>query len=388
MIPRILQEKAVHSLVHFPVVAIVGARQVGKTTLAKNIRDKFYPDAIYLDLERPSDIDKLREAELYLEHYKDRLVIIDEIQRLPELFPLLRALSDSYHRNGCFLILGSASPKLKRQASESLAGRVIYHELFPLLAAEIGYGRDELEKLWLRGGYPLSYLRETDELSYQWRDALISTYLERDIPQLGVSIPAMQLRRFWQIIAHVHGQLWNASKIANSLGVTAPTARRYLDVLHDIFIVRHLRPFHANLKKRMVKSPKVYLRDSGLLHCLAGIHNMDELLGHPVAGASYEGWIVEQILAMTPALYYESFFYRTAGGAEIDLVLATGSKAIICVEIKRTLKPSVTKQFRQAFSDIQARRGFIVYPGKEYYPLDKYVYALPVTELWKLFEKD
>jgi len=388
MIQRKLKQTVLNSLQHYPVVAIVGARQVGKTTLSQMIKREFYQNAVYLDLERPSDFDKLADAELYLEHYSDKLVIIDEIQRLPSLFPLLRTLTDSYKRNACFLILGSASPNLKRQSSESLAGRVIYHELSPLLLAETEYDSNSIETLWLRGGYPLSYLSKTDRLSFEWRDALITTYLERDIPQLGIKIPAIQLRRFWQILAHFHGQLWNASKIAGSLGATAPTARHYLDLLKDTFIVRQLLPYYLNIKKRLVKSPKICLRDSGLLHSLLGIHNIDELLGHPSAGSSWEGWVIEQILGIMPKLYYDSYFYRTSGGAEMDLVIVRGNTPPLCIEIKRTLSPSISKSFRQAFSDLQSGKGFVVYPGKEYYPLLKNVFALPATSISKIFEDE
>ena len=269
MITRKLQKFIQQSINEFPITGILGSRQVGKTTLAKEIREAVGKQTIYIDLELPSDRDKLRDPELYLRQFPEYVVIIDEIQRMPELFPLMRALVDQKKRKGRFLILGSASPDLIKRASESLAGRIIYHELAPLNLQETG---DEcLTKLWLRGGYPESFLSDDDERSFAWREAYIRTYLEMDIPQLGLQIPSLQLRRFWSMIAHSHGQLWNASKLAGSLGLSAPTARRYLDILSDTFIARQIQPYYANVKKRLVKSPKVYIRDSGLLHTLLRI---------------------------------------------------------------------------------------------------------------------
>jgi len=386
MIDRFIEDKILRSLHNFPVVALVGARQVGKTTLALTIKDEYYPDALYLDLEKPSDIDRLENAELYLKHYKDHLVIIDEIQRLPELFPLLRSLADTYRRNTCFLLLGSASPDLVRQSSESLAGRVIYHELPPLLLNETGFERSNRNKLWSRGGYPRSFLAGSDRLSFEWREALIKTCLERDIPQLGSRVPAVRLRRFWKMISHCHGQLWNGSRIAASLGISPPVARHYLDILEDIYIIRQLPPYFPNIKKRLVKSPKIYIRDSGLLHSLLSIRNQDELLAHPAAGASWEGWMIEQIIGMIPGGLHDCYFYRTGGGAEMDLVLVRGDRPEISVEIKRSLRPSLSKSFRHAFADLRTERGFVVYPGEDYYPLDEKVFALPARQLSDIFK--
>jgi uncharacterized protein len=380
MIQRKLLNNIKVSLQNYPVVSIIGARQTGKTTIAKLLIKESYPDALYLDLELPSDFAKLNEAELYLKNYQNKLVVIDEAQRMPELFPLMRSLVDIYQRKACFLILGSSSPVLKRQASESLAGRIIYHELSPLSCDEI----DSIDRLWLRGGFPLSYLAESEKLSYEWRQNLITTYLERDIPELGIRIPSIQLRRFWQMIAHSQGQAWNASKIASSLAVTAPTVKHYLDILSDTFIVRQLLPYFPNIKKRLIKSPKVYIRDSGILHALLGMDNMDILLGHPSAGASWEGFIIEQILGFAPD-GYSIYFYRTSAGAELDLVIIS-AKAPIAIEIKRTLSPSISRGFRQASVDIQSDRGFIVYPGNEFYPLSEKVFALPINMLRKVFE--
>ena len=382
MILRKLLTKLQQSIAEFPVTALLGPRQVGKTTLAKQVVADMPPDeVVYLDLELPSDLAKLAEPELYFRAHQNRLVVIDEVQRMPGLFPLLRAVVDMDRRPGRFLLLGSASPELSRFGSESLAGRIIYHELAPFSLDETG--NDELSRLWTRGGYPPAFLAANDEESLRWREAFIATYLERDIPQLGIRVPAAMLRRFWTMVAHHHGNLWNASAIANALGVSSPAASRYLDILCDTFIVRQLRPFSANLKKRLIKSPKVYIRDSGLLHALLGISTMEQLLGHPVAGASWEGMVLEQILAVAPP-GVEPYFYRTAAGAEVDLLLVPRSGTPLPVEIKHSLSPKISKGFRSVMDDLACDRGFIVYPGNEAYPLSETVTALPVTMLNEL----
>ena len=380
MIKRNLKVILENSLKKFPVVGLVGARQVGKTTVARALEAERPGETLYLDLERPSDLARLEEAELYLEGHAKELVILDEIQRRPDLFSLLRALVDSERRNGRFLILGSASPDLMRSASESLAGRIIYHELSPFCLSEVGNDTETRNCLWRRGGYPTSFLANSEEDSLQWRLAFIQTHLERDIPSLGFHIQSMALRRFWSMLAYCHGQLWNASKIAGSLGVTGPTVKYYLDVLESTFMIRRLPPLFANVKKRLVKRPKVYLRDSGLLHALLRINSEEELLGHPSAGVSWEGWIIEQISALLPSSW-DLFFYRTSAGAEIDLVIEGPTKTRIAVEIKRTLQPRLTKGFRSAFSDLAIEQGYFVYSGKERYPLAENVHALPVAGL-------
>ncbi|MCD4727838.1 MAG: ATP-binding protein, partial [Pirellulales bacterium] len=316
MILRILSGQVLDSLKKFPVVGLIGPRQAGKTTLAKGIAAKRPDKVAYLDLELPSDRDKLEEAELYLRRHPAELIVLDEIQRVPELFPLLRAVVDEKARPGQFLILGSASPSLLRQSSESLAGRIIYHELEPLVLKELPDGEAVAESLWLRGGFPRSYLAATDRDSFQWRGAFIRACLERDLPQFGARLPVTTLHRLWMMIAHCHGQLWNASKIASSLGIVAGTVKNYLDLLTDLFLLRQLPPLFANVKKRLVKSPKVYVRDSGLLHTLLGIQNREDIYGHPKAGASWEGWALEQILAIVPR-DWDRAFYRTSAGAEI-----------------------------------------------------------------------
>jgi len=380
MLRRLLEPSLLASLKRFPVVGLVGARQCGKTTLARAVARKV-GRAVYVDLERPSDAARLTDPELFLEPLADRLVIIDEIQRQPELFPVLRSLVDARRRSGRFLVLGSASPALARQASESLAGRIVYHELTPFTLTEVAtLRRRDTLTLWNRGGFPGSLLAASNPRSFAWREAYIATHLQRDLPELGVRIPATALRRFWEMLAHLHGQIWNASKIAASLGVTAPTAKRYLDTLQDTFMVRVLAPFAANVKKRLVKSPKVYLRDSGLLHALLRIGTIDDLLGHPIAGASWEGWVTEQALAADGGRS-AAYFYRTAARAEIDLVLERSHGRRFAFEIKLASAPTLSRGFWSGIADLKASAAYVVYSGKERYPLGKGVEALPVSML-------
>ena len=381
MIERSLLSQILVSLSTYPVVAILGSRQVGKTTLAKAVKDTAMSGTVYLDLELPSDWNKLSDPELYLRQYDKTLVIIDEIQRMPALFPLLRALVDQNRIAGRFMILGSASPDLIRSASESLAGRIIYHELRPFSIGESG--TDQVSGLWLRGGYPGSYLAADDDESFVWRESYIRTYLEMDIPQLGIRIPSSQLRRFWTMLAHSHGQLWNANKIAGSLGVSAPTARHYLDILEDTFVVRQVQPYYANLKKRLIKSPRVYVQDSGLLHTLLRIRTFDDLQAHPSLGSSWEGFVTAQIVSLL-AGKSEVFFYRTSAGAEIDLLFFDNKNVPVAIEVKYSLSPRPGRGFWNAFEDLSCKKGFVVYPGDEMYPLGKNVFTLPIKELEKI----
>ncbi len=379
MIRRSLQPHLERAVSRFPVVGLVETRQVGKTTLAKTLLGSLERPTVYLDLELPSDANKLSDPELYLGRLADSLVIIDEIQRAPGLFPVLRALVDQHRVPGRFLLLGSASPELLRQSSETLAGRVVYCELSPLGLAEV----QPVDRLWLRGGYPDSFLAPDEAASLEWREAFVATYLERDIPQLGIRVPAAQLRRFWTMLAHSHGQLWNASRIAGSLGLSAPTVRHYLDILEGTFVARQLQPYHANVGKRLTRSPKVFLRDSGVLHALLGLGTLDDLLGHPAAGSSWEGFVVEQILN-TSLKGRKPFFYRTAAGAEIDLVLVPGRGTPVAVEVKHAAAPSLGKGFWNAFRDLGCAQGFVVYPGDEAYPLGEGVTALPAGRLGEI----
>jgi len=377
MIYRILQSGIEKSLKIFPAVGIIGSRQVGKTTLAKKIKGKI-KKSIYLDLEYPPDLYKLEEATLYLERRENDLVIIDEIQRKPELFPLLRALIDKDRRGGRFLILGSSSPDLIKKSSESLAGRIIYHELSPLNFQEIKKYDNAVESVWLKGGYPNSFLMN-DEDSFNWRFSFISTYLERDIPQFGIKISPSQLRKFWTMLAHNHGQIWNASQIAGSLGVSYHTVNYYLNVLSDLFLVRVLPSYKSNLKKRIVKSPKVYLRDTGILHALLNIRNLEELSAHPVLGHSWEGFVIEQVSQLMPRIF-ESFYYRTSIGNEIDLVIVNANKPIAAIEVKYSLTPQISKGFLSSLSDLKLSSGIILYPGKEEYEIKEKIFAIPVEK--------
>ncbi len=381
MIKRYIQKTIEHSIRTYPVVGIIGPRQVGKTTFVKMLKARVGKKTVYLDLELPSDLNKLSDPQLYLEQFTDSLVIIDEIQRMPSLFALLRALVDRKKSAGRFLILGSASPELIKHASDTLAGRIIYHELTPFILPETGF--PHFKQLWVRGGYPLSYLSQNEDDSFSWRESFVRTYLEMDIPQLGIHIPAMQLRMFWTMLAYSHGQLWNANKISNSIGLSAPTVRRYLDILEDTFIIRQLQPYHLNIKKRLIKSPKVYIRDSGLLHALLHLRYFEDINSNPSLGSSWEGFVIEQIIATLPD-GWGVYFYRTNAGAEIDLLLVNRKNEPIAVEIKYSSSPKVSKGFWNAFEDLSCKQGFIIYPGKESYPVARNVRCLPVSMINKI----
>ena len=383
LIERAIKKTLIESLYKYPVVGLIGCRQVGKTTLAKTLQEKLRKKIIYLDLELPSDLAKLQEPELYLSRFTDHLVIIDEMQYMPSLFPLIRALVDKDRAKGRFLILGSASPDLIKHASESLAGRIIYYELTPFVIDEVGF--ENINTLWLRGGFPISYLAENNNESLIWRETFIRTYLERDIPQLGIHVPAANLRRFWTMLAHSHGQLWNASQIARGLGLSSPTVKNYLDILEETFIVRQIQPYHFNIKKRLIKSPKVYIRDSGLLHALLRIKTFDDLQAHPVIGSSWEGFVIEQINGILPK-NTPIYFYRTGAGAEIDLLVFDSKNRPIAIEIKYSLSPKIEKGFWIACEDSSCKKGFVVYPGKETYPISKNVFMLPVKEIGRILD--
>ena len=381
MILRRLYPKIEHALGQFPAVALLGPRQAGKTTLARMVAAR-RDGSLYLDLERPSDLAKLADTELFLSRHADHLVVLDEIQRRPELFTILRALIDDDRRPGRFLLLGSASPKLLQQASESLAGRISFNELAPFDLSEVQPIAAELHKFWLRGGYPLSWLAETEAASLAWRESFIVTHMERDIPAFGIRVPGTTLRRFWQMLAHLHGQMWNASRLASSFGVSAPTVQHYLEILEATYMVRRLPPLQANLQKRLVKSPKIYLRDSGLLHALLGLRSLDDLAGHPVVGASWEGWMLEQIAQLLPSPWVLSF-YRTAAGAEIDIIAERGNRKI-GFEIKFSSAPTVSKGFWSALSDLELERAYVIAPVAAGYPLVNNVDVVPALGLHAL----
>lgn len=355
-----------------PVVALIGPRQSGKTTLARTIVP---PDSLrYFDLEEPTSLARLAEPMTALAPLRG-VIVIDEVQRRPDLFPVLRVLADRAPMPARFLILGSASPELLRQSSESLAGRM---ETIPLQGFSlVEVGPRELNRHWLRGGFPRSFLARTKEDSLRWRHAFIQTFLERDLPQLGVSIPAQALRRFWAMVAHCHGNIWNAAEPARSLGISEPTVRRYLDLLTGVFLVRQLLPWHENLGKRQVKAPKVYVRDSGLLHALLGVRMDTELLHHPKCGASWEGYAVEETLNRVQP--DDAYFWATHQGAELDLLLFKNSRRF-GVEIKRTDAPTLTPSMRIALDDLQLEHLIVLYPGERRYSLSSRVTAVPLAE--------
>lgn len=386
MLQRRILDRLTASLRTRPVVALLGPRQVGKTTLARRVADELTKSAVYLDLERPSDRAKLADPELFLGRQGNRLTILDEVQRLPELFPLLRSLVDERLRNGekagHFLVLGSASRDLLRQTSESLAGRISYLELAPFTLDEVARRRRrvDVDRLWYRGGFPVSYLAHDDAASDAWREQFVATFLTRDLPQLGLRLSSELLARFWTMLAHGQGDQLNAARLAASLGVSGNTVRHYLDLLTELFMVRQLRPWSGNSTKRLVKAPRIYVRDSGIVHNLARIPDVDTLLGHPLCGASWEGFVIENILTRLPDGWQASY-YRTSAQAEIDLVLEGPRRRVIAVEIKRTLSPVLSKGFRLGFVDVAATEGFVVMPAGSRFPLAEQVEALPLSDL-------
>lgn len=379
MIERKLCKQIDVALEESPAVAILGPRQVGKTTLARSIGEG--QDSIYLDLESERDLAKLADPEAYLRSHSDKLVIIDEIQRSPGLFQCLRGLIDDARRqgrkSGLYLLLGSASMELMRQSGESLAGRIRYLELPTLLAGEVT--PHQQDSLWVRGGFPDSLLATSDGASLRWRQDFIRTYLERDIPQLGPRIPAEALRRLWTMLAHQQGSLLNAASLARALAIDGKTVASYIDLLVDLLLVRRLEPWHANVKKRLVKSPKIYVRDSGLTHALLGIGDREALLGHPVAGDSWEGHAIESIAAASPP-GTKSYFYRTAAGAELDLILDIPNEPNLwAVEIKRSSAPRLTKGFHNSRDDVQPGRSIVIYGGEEAYPMGDGIEVMPLV---------
>ncbi|MBC8452796.1 MAG: ATP-binding protein [Spirochaetes bacterium] len=373
-----IQEKIIKKhLTAFPAVALLGARQVGKSTLAKKIIGEI-GNYIYLDLEDPRDFAKLQEPLAFLEANKEALICIDEVQRHPDIFQVFRVYLDGNNRAGQLLLLGSASRDLIRQSSETLAGRISFIEINPFIASEV----EDLQRLWLQGGYPVSYVLDS-ELSFDWRTNYIRTFLERDIPQLGITIPAETLRRFWTMLAHANGTILNQSTLASSMGVSVPTIRNYLDILEGAFVIRRLKPFFANTKKRLVKSPKIYIQDTGLIHCLLGIENYNDLLGHPGLGNSYEAFVIATLLEVMPR--YSASFYRSSSGAEVDLVLEKGDRRI-AIEIKSSAAPKLTQGFYEALHVINPEKAYVAAPVGNSYPLKDDVWVHNLSSLVKVLQ--
>jgi uncharacterized protein len=378
MIPRtkeidILRE----SLSLYPAVGIIGARQVGKTTLAGMLAELWNGLTHHFDLEDTEDLARLSDPMLALKAL-DGLIILDEVQRLPEIYPILRVLIDRKQNSRRFLILGSASPALLQQSSESLAGRIKYHRLN-------GLGLDEIlpeqsQQLWTRGGFPSSFLAGTDKASLEWRKAFISTFLERDLPQLGITVSAARMRRFWNMLAHYHGQVWNASEFARSFGVADTTVRQYLDRLTDSLVVRQIQPWHENISKRQVKSPKVYICDSGLVHALLNLCSSGDIEGHPKSGATWEGFIIEQLIRLLNADESECFHWATHAGAELDFLHVRGLTKT-GFEIKRTVAPKVTKSMRIALEDLGLDRLYVIHAGDHSYPMAEKIEAVSCSEM-------
>jgi len=391
MIKRRLTSILIQRLSEVPAVVLLGPRQVGKTTLALEISRQ--QESIYLDLEAEGDLARLSEPELYLADRLDQLVILDEIHRVPRLFQTLRGLIDKArhggHGSGLYLLLGSASLDMLKQSGETLAGRVSYLELSPFDILEVAGSPDDAatRKLWVRGGFPEAFLAKDEAQSLRWRQDFIRTYLERDIPQFGRRTPAETLRRFWVMLAHHQSGLLNAAQLGRSLGVDTKTISSYTDLLADLLLVHRLPPWRANVGKRLVKSPKIYVRDSGIVHALLAIADEDALLSHPVVGASWEGFVIETLLTVAPD-GVEGYFYRTGGGAEIDLLLHFPDGRVWAIEIKRSLTPRVERGFHEACADINPTRRFVVYPGAEAYPLSSDIQAIPLWNLAKMLEEE
>jgi predicted AAA+ superfamily ATPase len=393
MIKRRLRKKLLRGLKTTPVVAILGPRQVGKTTLAFQIDEQISKETVYLDLESDADFNKLTDAEAFLERFDDTLLIIDEVQRKPDLFRLMRGIIDGRKRrgetSGQFLLLGSASRDLLQNSAETLAGRIRYLELTPFMCNELRENYKlsfEVEELWLRGGFPDSYLAESNEESWQWRSNFISTYMERDLPLMGVGIPPTQLKRFWKMLSHYNGNQVNLSELGRSLELTHPTIKRHLDTLTDFYMVRQLQPWSGNIKKRLVKKPKIYFRDSGILHSLMNTYSMDALLSHPGVGASWEGFVIENILALLDDRWSFSY-YRTATQVEIDLVLETPDNEIWAIEIKRKSAPKPGRGFYEACNDIKATHKWLINANDERYPLPHDVEVIGLLEFISLLEE-
>ena len=383
MIKRYLENNIIQSLKRSSSVALLGPRQVGKTTLATQISESF--PSVYLDLEKNLDLIKVQDIHNFYKNNKGKLIILDEVQRLPEIFSEIRGIIDLERRKGnnagIFLFLGSASMDLLKQSSESLAGRISYFELFTINLFELGRNKyDKTNKLWLYGGFPNSFLSENDAESLEWRTNFIKTYLDRDIPQFGPRIPAETLERFWIMLAHNQGSTFNASQMARNIEVSSVTVRNYLDLMVDLLLIRKLKPYTFNIGKRLVKAPKVYVRDSGITHALLNIKSYNELLSHPVIGGSWEGFVIENIMSITKS-NIKAYYYRTAEGAEIDLILEFSITNLWAIEIKRNSTPKITKGFYIACDDIKATRKYVVYSGNDTFTIKNNITVISLFDL-------
>jgi len=370
-------KKLISLLKRYRVVGIIGARQVGKTTLARSLLKHLHTASTYYDLENPEDLARLADPMFTLKGLKG-IVVIDEIQRFPELFPILRVLVDRPKASTRFLILGSASPELLRQGSESLAGRIVYHELGGFSLDEVGMKNHQ--RLWLRGGFPRSYLASSDAVSEEWRRGFIRTFLERDLPQMGITIRSTTMHRFWSMLSHYHGQIWNASEFGRSFGVADTTVRNYLDLLSSALVVRQILPWYENISKRQVKSPKVYIADSGLLHTLLSIKTRSDLERHPKIGASWEGFVIEQVIRWMGFRKEDCFFWATHAGAELDLLVVRGRDRL-GFEVKLTSSPRMTPSMRSALSDLKLQRLYVIHSGEETFQLERNIQALALPRL-------
>lgn len=366
MIERTLHKEIIALLKQFPVIAITGARQTGKTTLAKQIAAEQKKPFLYLDLENPLDLRRLSDPYTFLSDNKDKCIIIDEVQTIPGLFSVLRSVIDENRRNGKFILLGSASPQLVKGVSESLAGRIAYRELTPINYTELPE-KINRDRHWLRGGFPTPLLMRTENMATEWMNNFIRSYVERDLSFLfGVELTSNIINRLLSMLSHVNGTVWNGEMISRSLGITAPTVNRYVDFLEGAFLIHRLPAFFINTRKRLVKAPKVYIRDSGLLHRLSNVHNMTSLKGHPVVGSSWEGYVVEQIKQIKPK-GLDMYYYRTQAGAEYDIVLANGIHPVTCIEVKLSNAPVISKGNFQSITDLKTKRNFVITPDAEGY---------------------
>jgi predicted AAA+ superfamily ATPase len=379
MIDRSLEIKQLSGLLaRHPVVGIIGARQVGKTTLAHSLAGSFTGQAVSYDLENPEDMARLHDPMLALKKARG-LVVIDEIQRHPDLFPVLRVLADRPGRPARFLVLGSASPQLLRQGAETLAGRIAYHYLGGFSMDEVGSGK--LDRLWFRGGFPRSFLARSNAESDEWRREFIRTFLERDLPQLGISIRSTALQRFWTMLAHYHGQIWNASEFGRSFGVADTTVRHYLDIMTGALVVRQLQPWHENIRKRQVKSPKIYLADAGLLHALLNLRSPADVEGHPKLGASWEGFVLQHLIRHLDAKPEECFFWATHSGAELDLLIVRGNRRL-GFEIKLTSSPRPTPSMKNAITDLKLGKLDVIHAGEDTFLIDKNIRAVAISRIF------